>query len=52
MRKFFLFVAATLVAMSFTFVYANNIIIRVKETGQTMVYTEKEGLQTYSQGLE
>ena len=36
MRKFFLFVAATAVAMSFTFVYANNIVIHVKETGQTM----------------
>ena len=34
MRKLFLFVAATLIAMSFTFVYANDIVIRVKETGQ------------------
>lgn len=36
MKKFFLFVAAVMAAMSLTFVYADNIVIRVKENGQTM----------------
>ena len=37
MRKIFLFLAAITVVMSFTFVYANNIVIRVKENGVLQV---------------
>lgn len=37
MRKFFLFFAAVMATISFTFVYANDIVIRVKENGQTLI---------------